>query len=63
VDRSNGGSQVLAPGGYRTQNRGAQDIFIACMGGLKGFPEAIESVHTQTAVQLCVLHMVRHSLN
>jgi transposase-like protein len=31
--------------------------------GLKGFPEAIESVYPQTAVQLCVVHMVRHSLN
>ena len=40
-----------------------QDIFIACVDVLKGFPEAIESVCPQTAVQLCVVHMVRHSLN
>ena len=40
-----------------------QDIFVACVDGLKGFPEAIEAVFPQTAVQLCVVHMVRHSLN
>jgi putative transposase len=39
------------------------DIFIACVDGLEGFPEAIEAVYPQTAVQLCVVHMVRHSLN
>jgi putative transposase len=45
------------------KNRGVQDIFIACVDGLKGFPEAIEAVFPQTTVQLCVVHMVRHSLN
>ena len=45
------------------KNRGVQDIFIACVDGLKGFPEAIEAVYPQTAVQLCLVHMVRHSLN
>jgi len=45
------------------KNRGVQDIFIACVDGLKGFPEAIESVYPQTAVELCLVHMVRHSLN
>jgi putative transposase len=45
------------------KNRGVQDIFIACVDGLKGFPEAIEAVFPQAAVQLCVVHMVRHSLN
>ena len=45
------------------KNRGVQDIFIACVDGLKGFPEAIESVYPQTAVQLCLVHMVRNSLN
>jgi len=44
-------------------NRGVQDIFIACVDGLKGFPEAIEAVFPQTTVQLCIVHMVRHSLN
>lgn len=38
-------------------------IFIACVDGLKGFPEAIEAVFPQTAVQLCIVHMVRYSLN
>jgi putative transposase len=44
------------------RNRGVQDIFIACVDGLKGFPEAIEAVFPQTQVQLCLVHMVRHSL-
>jgi len=45
------------------KNRGVQDIFIACVDGLKGFPEAIEAVYPHTAVQLCIVHMVRNSLN
>lgn len=45
------------------KNRGVQDIFIACVDGLKGFPEAIETVFPQAQVQLCVVHLVRHSLN
>ncbi len=45
------------------KNRGVQDIFIACVDGLKGFPEAIENVFPQTDVQLCMVHLVRHSLN
>jgi len=45
------------------KNRGVQDIFIACVDGLKGFPEAIESVFPQTEIQLCIVHLVRHSLN
>ena len=45
------------------RNRGVQDIFIACVDGLKGFPEAIEAVFPRAAVQLCIVHMVRHSLN
>lgn len=40
-----------------------KDIFIACVDGLKGFPEAIESIFPKTQVQLCIVHMVRHSLN
>jgi putative transposase len=40
-----------------------KDILIACVDGLKGFPEAIESVFPQTVVQLCIVHLVRHSLN
>jgi putative transposase len=45
------------------RNRGVQDIFIACVDGLKGFPEAIESVYKETQVQLCIVHLVRHCLN
>lgn len=45
------------------RNRGVQDIFIACVDGLKGFPEAIDAVFPKTVVQLCIVHMVRHSLN
>src|SRR6266550_4233760 len=45
------------------KNRGVSNIFIACVDGLKGFPEAIESVFPQTDVQLCNVHLVRHSLN
>jgi putative transposase len=45
------------------KNRGVADIFIACVDGLKGFPEAIEAVFPRTQVQLCIVHLVRHSLN
>src|SRR5215204_6334948 len=45
------------------KNRGVQDVFIACVDGLKGFPEAIEAVFPATQVQLCMVHLVRHSLN
>jgi putative transposase len=45
------------------KNRGVQDVFIACVDGLKGFPEAIEAVFPQAQVQLCIVHLVRHSLN
>jgi putative transposase len=45
------------------KNRGVADIFLACVDGLKGFPEAIETVFPQTEVQLCLVHQVRGSLN
>lgn len=44
------------------QNRGVQDILIAAVDGLKGFPEAIESVFPKTEIQLCIVHMIRNSL-
>ena len=44
------------------QNRGVKDIFIACVDGLKGFPEAINTAFPNTKVQLCIVHMVRNSL-
>lgn len=45
------------------KGRGVKDMFIACVDGLKGFPEAIEAVFPRTQVQLCLVHMVRHSLS
>jgi len=45
------------------KNRGVQDIFIACVDDLKGFPDAIEAVYPRAAVQLCIVHMVRNGLN
>ncbi len=44
------------------QNRGVKDIFIACMDGLTGLPEAVETLYPHTRVQLCMVHMVRNSL-
>jgi len=43
-------------------NRGVDDILIACVDGLKGFPEAIESIFPATEVQLCIVHQIRNSL-
>ena len=43
-------------------NRGVQDILIACVDGLKGFAEAIETIFPNTEVQLCVVHQIRNSL-
>ena len=43
------------------KNRGVQDILIACMDGLSGFPEAVRAVYPETRVQLCIVHMVRNS--
>jgi putative transposase len=45
------------------KNRGVRDILIACVDGLKGFPQAIESVFPETRIQLCIVHLVRASLN
>ena len=45
------------------RNRGVQDMFITCVDGLKGFPEAIEAAYPKTQVQLCIVHLVRASLN
>ena len=44
------------------KNRGARDIFIACVDGLTGFPEAIEAAFPKTEVQSCIVHQVRNSL-
>ena len=44
------------------KQRGIDDIFITCVDGLKGFPDAIESVFEKSQVQLCIVHMIRNSL-
>lgn len=44
------------------QNRGVKDILIACVDGLKGFPDAISTAFPQTQIQLCIVHMVRNSM-
>jgi putative transposase len=44
------------------KNRGVQDIFIACVDGLTGFPDAIAAVFPNTQVQLCIVHLIRNSL-
>ena len=56
------GRQVLAPVLNDLKQRGVQDILIACVDGLKGFPEAIEAVFPHTWVQTCIVHLIRHSL-
>jgi putative transposase len=45
------------------QNRGVKDVFISCVDGLKGFPDAIEKVFSKSLVQLCIVHLVRNSLD
>ena len=44
------------------KNRGIQDVFIFCVDGLKGLPDAINSVYPKSQIQLCIVHMVRNSL-
>ena len=43
------------------KNRGVQDILIACMDGLPGFPEELRAIYPQTRVQLCIVHMIGNS--
>lgn len=43
-------------------NRGVKDILIACVDGLQGFPEAIESIYPKTEIQHCIIHQIRNSL-
>ncbi len=45
------------------RNRGVQDILIAVVDGLKGFPQAIEAAFPQTRVQICIVHLLRHSMS
>lgn len=43
------------------KNRGLKDILIACVDGLKGFPDAINTIYPDTHIQLCIIHMVRNN--
>ena len=43
-------------------NRGVKDILIACVDGLKGFPEAIETIYPKTEIQHCIIHQIRNSM-
>lgn len=45
------------------RNRGVQDILIAVVDGLKGFPQAIEAAFPKTQVQTCIVHLLRHSMS
>ncbi len=45
------------------RNRGVRDVYLVCVDGLKGFPQAIETIFPHAQVQLCIVHMVRASLN
>ena len=44
------------------KNRGVDDILIACVDGLKGFPEAIKTIYPQTEAQICIVHQIRHTI-
>lgn len=44
------------------QNRVLKDVLIACVDGLKGFPDEINTAHPETQIQLCIIHMVRNSV-
>ena len=46
----------------KLQTRGVEDILIACVDGLKGFPDAINSAFPRTQIQLCIVHMIRNSV-
>ena len=45
------------------RNRGVKDIYVACVDGLHGFPQAIETIFPKAQVQLCIVHLIRNSLN
>jgi putative transposase len=61
VDKEGSKSWMTFMTGIR--NRGVQDVFIVCIDGLKGFPEAIEAVYPKALVQLCIVHILRNCLN
>ena len=47
----------------RLRTRGVQDILIACVAGLNGFPQAIEAVYPKTEIQQCIIHQIRNTTN
>ncbi|PSN19117.1 hypothetical protein C7271_08980 [filamentous cyanobacterium CCP5] len=55
--------EILAFSANRTPNPRPKDIFIACVDRLTGFPEAIETVFSQTRAQLCLVHLVHNALS
>jgi len=63
VGGATGGGQVLAASPHGGEESWRKDILIACVDGLKGFPEAIETIYPHTEAQLCIVHLVRASLN
>jgi transposase-like protein len=44
------------------KNRGVDDVLIVCVDGLKGFPDAIKAIYPQADVQVCIVHMIRHTV-
>jgi putative transposase len=63
VDFPNGRAEFWLSVLTELQNRGVKDIFMACVDGLTGLPEAIETVYPQSWVHLCMVHLVRNSLS
>lgn len=58
----NEGAKFWLGGLTELQNRGVKDILIACVDGLKGFPDAINAVFPDPRIQLCLVHLVRNSV-
>ncbi len=56
------GANYWLTGLTELQNRGVEDILIACIDGLTGFPEAIAAVYPKTEIQLCIIHQIRNSM-
>ena len=62
MDLADRGRQVLAAPQTELKNRGCEDVLIAVVDGLKGFPQAINAVSWQTQIQTCIVHLIRNSL-
>jgi putative transposase len=57
------GAKFSSAGAHRAEQSRREGYLFACVDGLRGFPQAIETVYPKTTVQLCIVHMVRASLN